>query len=190
MKQDHPPSAIEIDSTPQVASNPKQCAAQCTPRRAFLAQCLSSVAGVAVVGIIAPLLQGCEPSNYPTAATNNGTPGGGGNGGNNSGGSGTSFSVAALTADGQALVTQTKGPDGYRIMIVRISATEFKSLSMRCTHEGCGVNPPQSGTITCGCHGSQFELSGAVKRGPATQPLKSYATTFDAASNSVKVVVA
>lgn len=164
---------------------PLAVAEQCTARRAFLAHCVSSLVGLTVVGVVAPLLQGCEPSNYPTATMNNGT-----NGGNNGSSAGTTFSVAALTADGQALVTQTKGPDGYRIMIVRIAATEFKSLSMRCTHEGCGVNPPQGGIITCGCHGSQFELSGAVKRGPATQPLQSYVTTFDVALNTVKVVIA
>lgn len=156
-------------------------------RRSFLAQCAASLAGFTVVGVVAPLLQGCEPSNYPT--TNNDGTTGTNNGGINSG-AGISFSVASLTADGQAIITQTKGPDGYRIMIVRIAAAQFKALSMRCTHEGCGVNAPQNGVINCGCHGSQFELDGAVKRGPATQPLTSYATTFDAASGTVKVVLA
>lgn len=188
MNHDTKPLPTEINGIQQELTESERR----TARRAFLAQCVTSLAGFTVVGIVAPLLQGCEPSNYPTDSNNTGTTGGnnGGTNNGNNGGTGTTFSVASLTADSQALVTQTKGSDGYRIMIVRISATEFKSLSMRCTHEGCGVNAPQSGIITCGCHGSQFELNGAVKRGPATQPLKSYATTFDAASNTVKVVIA
>lgn len=185
MNHDNQPLLADINVKQQNLTESERC----TTRRAFLAQCVTSLAGFTVVGVVAPLLQGCEPSNYPTANNTNSGTTGGNNSGNNSS-TGTAFSVASLTADGQALVTQTKGPDGYRIMLVRIAATEFKALSMRCTHEGCGVNTPQGGTITCGCHGSQFELNGAVKRGPATQPLKSYTTTFDAASNTVKVVIA
>jgi 3-phenylpropionate/trans-cinnamate dioxygenase ferredoxin component len=46
-----------------------------------------------------------------------------------------------------------------------------------CTHEAC---PLSSGlltgtTIMCQCHGSQFDITtGAILRGPATEPLTTY----------------
>ena len=45
-----------------------------------------------------------------------------------------------------------------------------------CTHMGCSLaNGRLEGAIvTCGCHGSQFDVStGAVKRGPAQRPVRS-----------------
>jgi Rieske Fe-S protein len=153
-------------------------------RREFLRVCTNLLAGITIVGIAAPIFTGCEPSNVPTAT---GTPPPPGN--DNNGSTGTAFDVSSLTGDGQGLVTQTKGPDGYRIVIVRLSADQYTALSMRCTHEGCSVNPPSGGQITCSCHGSQFELNGAVKRGPATQPLKTYQTTYDAAAGQARVLI-
>ena len=44
--------------------------------------------------------------------------------------------------------------------------------SATCTHQGCSVLPPHNGTVSCPCHGSQFDaVTGQVLRGPATQPL-------------------
>ncbi len=48
----------------------------------------------------------------------------------------------------------------------------------RCTHTGCSLaNGTLTGTtVTCGCHGSQFDVtSGAVLRGPAQRPERSRA---------------
>lgn len=155
-------------------------------RREFLRACSSLLAGVTIIGIATPIFGGCEPSNIPTSPGAQPTD----NGNNNGGSTGTAFDVSPLTGDGQGLVTQIKGPDGYRIVIVRLSADEYTALSMRCTHEGCSVNPPSGGAITCSCHGSQFELNGTVKRGPATQPLKSYATAYDSSTGQVHVTIA
>ena len=46
-----------------------------------------------------------------------------------------------------------------------------------CTHAGCSLakGDLDSTTITCSCHGSQFDVTnGNVLRGPATEPLESY----------------
>jgi nitrite reductase/ring-hydroxylating ferredoxin subunit len=46
-----------------------------------------------------------------------------------------------------------------------------------CTHMGCSLaNGDLDGTVvTCACHGSQFDVtSGAVVRGPAQRPVRSY----------------
>jgi len=45
-----------------------------------------------------------------------------------------------------------------------------------CTHEGCSLatGKLKETTVTCPCHGSQFDVtSGAVLRGPATEPVRS-----------------
>lgn len=45
-----------------------------------------------------------------------------------------------------------------------------------CTHRGCGLHEGElvGTTVTCPCHGSQFDVTtGAVIRGPAQQPVRS-----------------
>jgi nitrite reductase/ring-hydroxylating ferredoxin subunit len=44
-----------------------------------------------------------------------------------------------------------------------------------CTHTGCSLaeGTLDGTTVTCGCHGSQFDVtSGAVLRGPAKRPVR------------------
>lgn len=149
-------------------------------RREFLHTCMTAVAGVTVVGLISPLLGGCEPTSLPTPTGAGGT-----------GNDGVTFDVSALEADGAAVATTIKGSDGFSIIIARRSATEYISLSMRCTHQSCTVDDliPEGGPISCPCHGSQFNLDGTVHRGPAGSPLKSYVTTFDPATKIVRVKV-
>jgi len=46
-----------------------------------------------------------------------------------------------------------------------------------CTHRGCslGKGKLEGTTVTCPCHGSQFDVtSGAVIRGPAIRPVRSW----------------
>ena len=70
---------------------------------------------------------------------------------------------------------------GDRIVIIRTDATTFTALSNICTHAGCTVRFDGSTKLNCPCHGSIFSISGAVIRGPATRPLKTYTVTFDGA---------
>jgi nitrite reductase/ring-hydroxylating ferredoxin subunit len=47
-----------------------------------------------------------------------------------------------------------------------------------CTHTGCSLakGKLQGTTVTCACHGSQFDVtSGTVLRGPAHRPIRSRA---------------
>jgi nitrite reductase/ring-hydroxylating ferredoxin subunit len=57
----------------------------------------------------------------------------------------------------------------------RVCATQAK-----CTHRGGPLNegPLNGPTVTCPWHGSQFNVcTGAVVRGPATEPLHTYPVT-------------
>lgn len=68
-------------------------------------------------------------------------------------------------------------PMGVRTRIEEIPAllirTEggFTALSLQCTHLGCTVEDSQGG-FQCPCHGSLYDSHGAVRRGPATRPLR------------------
>ena len=71
---------------------------------------------------------------------------------------------------------------GTTVMLYRSGATVF-AVASRCTHQGApldrGVVKPGGSdpTVTCPAHGSVFSLvDGAVRRGPATQPVRSFET--------------
>lgn len=64
-------------------------------------------------------------------------------------------------------------PDGGKVLVSRISETEVLAFSAVCPHQGCTV-APDGEQLACPCHGSQFELDGSLKRGPAEQGLTPY----------------
>ncbi|NJD38756.1 MAG: ubiquinol-cytochrome c reductase iron-sulfur subunit [Geobacter sp.] len=57
-----------------------------------------------------------------------------------------------------------------RIAIMR-EGTDYRALSLVCTHLGCTVSVLPEGMI-CPCHGSRFDRQGAVLSGPAERPLE------------------
>jgi Rieske Fe-S protein len=63
------------------------------------------------------------------------------------------------------------GPDGGDIIITRPTETTVAAYSAICTHEGCTVRPAGK-ELDCPCHGSIFDLTGAVLTGPAQRPLR------------------
>jgi cytochrome b6-f complex iron-sulfur subunit len=46
----------------------------------------------------------------------------------------------------------------------------FSALSLVCSHLGCTVEV-KTGDYACPCHGSRYDLSGNVTKGPASSPL-------------------
>jgi cytochrome b6-f complex iron-sulfur subunit len=54
--------------------------------------------------------------------------------------------------------------------VIRPTPEGFQAISLVCPHLGCLVDPRNDG-FYCPCHGSRFELDGAVTKGPADQPL-------------------
>ncbi|CAN5907492.1 Rieske (2Fe-2S) protein [soil metagenome] len=79
---------------------------------------------------------------------------------------------APLTASGGALVIPTADDI---VMVIRISDTQLLAVSAICTHRGCELAYDVAGNkLVCPCHGSEFDATGAVTKGPAVRPIKVY----------------
>jgi|SRR5271157_1195849 len=69
-------------------------------------------------------------------------------------------------------------PIGSRSLIPDVPAllshmpSGFSALSLVCTHLGCTVEQ-RGNSFACPCHGSRYDASGNVLRGPAQKPLRS-----------------
>lgn len=54
----------------------------------------------------------------------------------------------------------------------------YTAVLMNCTHKGCSLGASQ-GKFVCPCHGSEFDLTGHVLKGPAKTDLQSFQVTTD-----------
>jgi nitrite reductase/ring-hydroxylating ferredoxin subunit len=62
------------------------------------------------------------------------------------------------------------------VVVTQPEKGTFEGFSATCTHEGCILATVASGTINCGCHGSQFSISdGSNVAGPNGSPAGSVA---------------
>ncbi len=65
---------------------------------------------------------------------------------------------------------------------VAASGGHLFAIDDKCTHRVCSLGEGilAGTTVTCPCHGSQFDVtSGAVLRGPAQQPVRSRSVEVD-----------
>ena len=65
--------------------------------------------------------------------------------------------------------------DGTRVNVANV-AGQFYAIDDACTHTHCSLAKGTlvGTTVTCACHGSQFDVTtGAVRRGPAQRPERS-----------------
>lgn len=68
-----------------------------------------------------------------------------------------------------------------KVTVANVAGT-FYAFDDTCTHEGCSLAEAEleETTVTCRCHGSQFDVSsGALLQGPAKEPVKSHATRVE-----------
>jgi cytochrome b6-f complex iron-sulfur subunit len=65
--------------------------------------------------------------------------------------------------------SRTLMPQAYALLIH--GEAGFTALSLVCPHLGCTVDPVPDG-FACPCHGSRFDANGAVRVGPASQPMR------------------
>ena len=66
------------------------------------------------------------------------------------------------------------------LLVDRADQNNFNALSAICTHQACTITGYDSGNqeFICPCHGSVYNLSGGVVRGPAPRALPKYQTQF------------
>ena len=81
--------------------------------------------------------------------------------------------------DGQFRVAEV--PPGSAVLVGDVAvfnvAGSFCATQAKCTHRGGPLNEGKldGSTVTCPWHGSQYNVcTGAVLRGPATEPAKTY----------------
>jgi len=71
-------------------------------------------------------------------------------------------------------------PKGYPNILLKKADGTLVALSMFCTHVCCECTyEPSYNVIFCPCHGSVFDATGKVLRGPAGTPLPSVELTVD-----------
>lgn len=71
--------------------------------------------------------------------------------------------------------------NGNRVAIARVGDAVY-GFGDLCTHRECSLSKGtlQATTVTCPCHGSQFDVTtGAVLRGPAQRPVRSLPLTVE-----------
>ena len=111
---------------------------------------------------------------------------GGGSGGTAAGGAGVGGSGGGTTK-GMAIGNVSSYPLGSfsiggGIFFIGHDAGGLYAMSMQCTHRFCACDIVGN-QLSCPCHGSLFDRSGNVVRGPAGAPLPHYAVYVDAAGN-------
>jgi Rieske Fe-S protein len=140
-------------------------------RREFLERTGMILGAATLAGMLGEILESCSPS--PTGPTiTHGT---------------TTIDISKLTSNGQFTVDSNVSPDGTPILVIRQNATTYTALSMLCTHQGCQVNSPSGGKISCPCHGSVYNLMGQVVNGPAPSALTSYSVSLNAIAQTITV---
>lgn len=78
------------------------------------------------------------------------------------------------TVGGMAFVQAS----GASFLVARTSQEACTALTTICTHQTCTVSNASANVYTCPCHGSQFDPSGNVVRGPAASPLRQYSSAL------------
>jgi cytochrome b6-f complex iron-sulfur subunit len=62
-----------------------------------------------------------------------------------------------------------------QVLAVNVGGNTIRAFTSVCTHQGCDRSWGFSNDLfTCNCHGSQFNTSGGVVRGPATRDLDEF----------------
>jgi len=78
--------------------------------------------------------------------------------------------------------------DKKKIIIVHPAEQDYKAFMNKCTHMGSSLAyKPQDGFIQCPLHGSRFDMSGKVLKGPAKTPIAQFKTTLNKSELTVEL---
>jgi Rieske Fe-S protein len=141
-------------------------------RREFLRKTVKAAGAVAVGSYTIVFLNSCSDSDSPTGPSN--------------GGGDVKVTVdlsqaenASLNAVGGTLALGSNQLDNSGLLLYRLDEQTVRAYSRNCPHQGCTTGSFSNGVSTCPCHGSQFNLSGAVIQGPAASGLRQYSTSIE-----------
>ena len=84
-------------------------------------------------------------------------------------GSGNRLVVSAARVPEAGVLLQRPGME-HPVFVHATEQGGYTALLVRCTHRGCQPDPVGD-RFVCPCHGSEFDLEGAVLRGPAERSL-------------------
>ena len=84
-------------------------------------------------------------------------------------------STSPLAAVGSAALLNSAAGN---FLVARVAQDTFTALTATCTHFGCTISGFEGSVYVCPCHGSRFNTSGAVQRGPAERNLATFPTRF------------
>ncbi|MEH2066934.1 MAG: ubiquinol-cytochrome c reductase iron-sulfur subunit [Nostoc sp.] len=92
---------------------------------------------------------------------------------------------ADLDKTGQLLAKNS--PAGPVLVVGTSKSPNLTAVNPTCTHAGCTVGwKADAKKFVCPCHGSEYSIDGKVQKGPATEPLKTYAVKIENSSVEVK----
>jgi len=87
----------------------------------------------------------------------------------------TEETLSSLKNEGQALWLRDE-----LVLTVNIDGTTIRSFTAICTHSACSDNWALGGNLfECVCHGSRFDTSGSVVRGPANADLAEFTVSVE-----------
>ena len=92
--------------------------------------------------------------------------------------------LARLRSSADALLVRADGMPG--VLSVRRVNGSYTALLALCTHRNCEVVAQPAG-YDCFCHGSSFDLQGAVLQGPADRPLVRFPVRKTAAGLDIQL---
>ncbi len=150
-----------------------ECNGECWNRRDFLS--------AATMSAVAALLAACGdgqiggplgPAGTSAASPNGGAP------------------LAVRLADYPALardggIARING-SAAPVAVVRLSASNYRALSLACPHQGTTVNIG-TGSFTCPNHGARFAADGTWTGGQSTSSLLVIPSTFDPAAGTLTI---
>jgi Rieske Fe-S protein len=128
-------------------------------RRDFIKSGCGFCAGLAAFSVLAPLLEGCAPSDliFKTQRQDG------------------MITVPLLNMEGKKYLVVREPQLAYDLLLVKDNDMDFHTLAMECTHRQQALVVTSTG-LTCNEHGSRFDLDGKVLQDPATRPLKKFST--------------